>query len=456
MLKNIKREKWGSKIGFILAAAGSAVGLGNIWKFPYLAGENGGAAFILIYLFSVIVIGLPLIYAEIVIGRTTNRNPVGAFVSLSKNHPFWRLLGFLGVIAGFAILSYYSVVAGWTIGYIIEAIKGTFYSFSSPTDAANHFNTLIGNSYWNVSYFILIMILTMSFVYFGVQKGIELGSKIMMPLLFIILLVLVVRSLTIENSNLGLSFLIKLNWSAVRPETFLLALGQAFFSLSLGMGAMLTYGSYMDKKDSIISSGFSVVTLDISVAILAAFAIFPALFAVGMEPNAGPGLVFHTLPIVFAKMQGGYFFAILFFILLALAALTSTISLLEVITAYFVDEKGWSRKKAVIVFGSFTILLGIPSALSFNVLSNLTINSLNFFDLIDFISSNIFLPIGGLLISIFVGYFWGKEKSIANLKQGSESFFDKFYWFGNIWFFFIRFVSPILIFLVFLRSLGII
>jgi len=452
----MQREKWGSKIGFILAAAGSAIGLGNIWKFPYIAGANGGAAFVFIYLISILLIGVPVLFAEILIGRTTNRNPVGAFNKLSNGSKFWTSIGGLGVLAGFLILSYYAVVAGWAVGYMVEAAKGVFYDFPTPEAAGHHFNDLIGNVYWIVGYFAVFMLMTMGFVLFGVQKGIEKGSKIMMPILFVLLIVLVIRGMTLDGASEGMMFLWNPDWSKVTPQTVLMALGQAFFTLSLGMGAMLTYGSYMSKKDSIPVSGLEIVTLDTAIALLAGIAIFTAVFATGQSPNAGPGLIFHTLPVVFTKMPGGYLFSIAFFLLLTIAAVTSAISLLEVITAYFVDEKGWERKKVVLIFGGITFLLGLPSALSYNVMSDFHIFGLNFFDFIDYISANILLPIGGLFISIFVAYFWGFDKAIANLREGAEKLFDNNPWVEIYWKIFLKYFAPILILIVFLNSIGII
>jgi len=449
-----QRENWGSKVGFILAAAGSAVGLGNIWKFPYIAGENGGAAFIFIYLICIAIIGLPVLIAEVLLGRTTQRNPVGAFRKLS-NSKIWVSVGGLGVIAGFVILSFYGVVAGWSFGYIIESIKGTFFEFSKVGDSGAYFTSLTSNITWIVGYLAIFMSLTMLIVYFGVQKGIERASKIMMPLLIVILLILMIRGLTMEGAGKGIDFLLKPDWSHITPGAVLIALGHAFFTLSLGMGAMMTYGSYMSKKDNIPSAAVQIVFLDTLVALIAGIAIFTAVFATGQSPDVGPGLIFHTLPVVFTKMSGGYVFSILFFILLTIAALTSAISLLEVVIAYFVDERGWKRHNAVIVFGIVTFLVGIPSALSFNVMSGFKIFGLNFFDFVDFLASNVLLPLGGLLISIFVAYIWGFDKALLNLKQGAENLFDNYPRVVFFWKIFLKYFAPVLIFLVLLDSTGI-
>jgi len=450
---NGSREKWGSKIGFILAAAGSAIGLGNIWKFPYIAGENGGAAFIFIYLICIAIIGLPVLIAEVLLGRTTQRNPVGAFKKLSKSK-YWVGVGSLGVVAGFLILSYYIVIAGWSLGYIFEAINGAFYEFDQSNTSSIHFNSLVQNVTWNVGFTLVFLILTMIFVYSGVQKGIERGSKILMPVLLLLLVISAAKGISLAGSEKGISFLLEPNWNLITPSSVLVALGHAFFTLSLGMGAMLTYGSYLDKRSNIFSSSAQIVFLDTFIALLAGLAIFTAVFATQQDPTAGPGLIFHTLPVVFAKMPGGYIFSILFFFLLTIAALTSAISLLEVVVSYFVDEKGWKRHNAVIAFGGVTFLIGVPSALSFNLLSDFHILGLNFFDLADYLTSNIMLPLGGMLISIFVAWFWGFDKALIELKQGAEDMFSNYPFIISAWKIFVKFFAPILIFLVLLNSLG--
>ncbi|MBI9009638.1 MAG: sodium-dependent transporter [Tenericutes bacterium] len=452
-IQNSNRENWGSKLGFILAAAGSAIGLGNIWKFPYVVGENGGAAFIIIYLICTAVIGLPVIIAEILLGRTTQRNPVGAFYALSKSK-FWASIGGMGVFAGFVILSFYSVVAGWSFGYIFEAINGVFNDFQTPQAAGQHFEALVSNVYWIVGFQFLFTLVSIFFVYRGVQKGIEQGSKIMMPVLFVLLFILMIRGLTLPNAEKGIEFLFNADWSLVNGQTVLMALGQAFFTLSLGMGAMMTYGSYMSKKNSIPTSAIQIIFLDTLIALVAGVAIFTAVFATGQDTNAGPGLIFHTLPVVFNKMPGGYIFSILFFILLTIAAITSAISLLEVITAYFVDERKWSRKKAAIVFGIVAFVFGVPSALSFNVLSDTTLFGLTYYGIVDYLASNILLPLGGFFIAVFVAWRWGFDKAIVNLKDGAGELFAKYPWMLLGWKILIKYLAPILIFLVFLNSIG--
>ncbi|MCF7922937.1 MAG: sodium-dependent transporter, partial [Candidatus Marinimicrobia bacterium] len=408
------RESWGSKFGFILAAAGSAVGLGNIWKFPYIAGENGGAAFIFVYLICIAIIGFPVLIAEILIGRTTQRNPVGAFAALSKSK-MWLSVGFLGVIAGFMILSFYSVIGGWTLGYVVETLRGSMSNFHNPEEAGELFAALSGSALWTLGYHTLFFSMVMFIVIRGVRGGIERSSKIMMPILVSILIILIVRGVTLPGADKGLSFLLVPDWGKINGHSILIALGHAFFTLSLGMGAMLTYGSYMSKKDSVITAAAQIVFLDTLIAIMAGVAIFSAVFASGLDPAAGPGLIFQTLPAVFATMTGGVYFSFLFFLLLAIAALTSAISLLEVVVAYFVDEKGWNRKNAVLIFGGTIFLLGVPSALSFNVLSDFTLFGKTFFDVVDFLASNILLPFGGLMIAIFAGWVWSRTSVMTAL-----------------------------------------
>jgi NSS family neurotransmitter:Na+ symporter len=352
------------------------------------------------------------------------------------------------------ILSFYAIVAGWSFGYIIEAIKGSFLEYSTPEQAADHFYLLTHDIGWIVIMFIIFMLLTMLVVYFGVQKGIERGSKIMMPALLILLIVVMIKGITMEGSGAGLEFILKPDWSKISATTVLLALGQAFFTLSLGMGAMLTYGSYMSEKDNIPSSAVQILILDTLIAVIAGIAIFTAVFSTGLDPAEGPGLIFHTLPAVFTKMVGGHIFSIIFFILLSIAALTSTISLMEVITAYFVDELNWKRHTAVIVFGIVTIFFGIPSALSFNLLSDFTIFGLTIFGLFEYLTANIMLPLGGMLIAVFIGYVWGLDKAVIELRKGAEKLFAKSIWRIEAWKVLLKYLAPVLIFLVLLQSLG--
>ncbi len=447
-----EREQWSSKIGFILATAGSAVGLGNIWKFPYLVGENGGAAFIILYLICVVLVGLPIVIAEILIGRTAQKNPVGSFRELSKSNPFWIGIGLLGVITGFIILSYYNVIAGWSIGYVVESIKGTFENIDNPKAGGDLFISLSSSSFWSVGFHFLFMVFTVYIVYFGVTKGIEKAGKILMPTLLILIILLVIRGVTLEGAQKGINYLIQADFSVITTKTVLLALGQAFFSLSLGMGALLTYGSYMSKKENIPSSAISIVGLDTFVAILAGFMIFPALFALGMQPDQGPALIYNILPIMFNYIPGGYIFRIFFFLLLSMAALTSTISLMEVITSFVVDELKTKREITVIILGLIVFSIGVPSALSSGVLKDFTIFGLTYFDLFDFIAANIFLPLGGIFIALFTGWFWSIKKALPSLLEGADDFNPTLI---KTWIFLIKFVAPVMVLIILLSSLGV-
>ena len=357
------RGQWGSRLGFILAAAGSAVGLGNIWSFPYRTGENGGGLFVIVYLLCVALIGLPVMMAEIFIGRTAQTSPVGAYRALSSPRSPWLGLGWLSVVAAFIILSFYSVIAGWCLHYTWLSVTTTF-SDQTPDELGAAFESLVVNgglsSFWHA----IFMVLTIGIVVAGVHKGIEACSKVLMPALFICMLVLLVYAVVKGNFGEGLKFVFAPDFEKFEWSSVLAAMGQAFFSLSLGMGALLTYGSYLKQDDDLVSTSMTVCALDTSVALLAAIILFPILFAAGQSPAQGPGLVFATLPIAFSEMPGGVIFAPIFFLLLTFAALTSSISLLEVATAYFIDERGWSRSKAAIATGGAILVLGIPSAIS--------------------------------------------------------------------------------------------
>lgn len=406
------REQWGSKLGFILAAAGSAVGLGNIWRFPYITGQNGGAAFVLIYVALVFIIGFSVMLAEICIGRNAQLNAVGSFKKIKGGA--WPIVGWMGVAAGFIILSYYGVIAGWTMAYILKSFTGLMGA-AEAGKAGDVFGAFISNGPVAIGWQAAFMFITIWVVYRGVGEGIEKYCKILMPALFLILLILIGRSVTLEGAGKGLSFYLKPDFTKISGGVILSALGQAFFSLSLGMGCMITYGSYLGKKEVLPGAAAQVCFLDTMVAFLAGLVIFPAVFAFGVEPGAGPGLTFITLPSVFAKMPGGTIWSGLFFLLLFIAALTSAISLLEVVTAYFMDEMKWSRAKAAWTMGLVIFLLGVPSALSVGAMS-LKIAGKDFLDAADFLASNILLPLGGLFIAIFVGWVWstGSQKEVTN------------------------------------------
>ncbi len=440
------REHWGSKIGFVLAAAGSAIGLGNIWKFPYVTGENGGAAFVLIYLVCVLILGMPIMIAELVIGRHTEKDPVGAFKSMVGGTR-WELVGYLGVLTGFLILSFYGVVGGWTLGYIVKSVSGSIGGIADLESAEVIFNSFVQDPFALVGYQLVFMGACMFIVFRGINNGIERWSKVLMPLLFIILIILIVRGVSMEGGMEGVSFFLKPDFTKITAGSVLAALGQSFFSLSLGMGAMITYGSYLSKNDKILQSGIYIVILDTFIAILAGLAIFPSVFAMNMSPSEGPGLIYHVIPAAFASMPYGQFFSVLFFILLFIAALTSGISLLEVVVAYVTDEKKWSRKKAVYIIGGIIFLLGIPSALSFSVMGDVKIFGNIFFDFVDKLTSNYMLPIGGFFIAIFLGWKYGLEKTIHELDPDTKIISLK-----ELWAFMIKFVSPFILLIVFVMT----
>ncbi len=401
-----KRGKWGSKFGFILAASGSAIGLGNIWRFPYTAGQNGGALFVMLYLIAIVCIALPVLIAAVSLGRHTGKNPVGAFEFI-KPRTNWKLVGYLGVGTGFMILSFYAVIAGWTLGYFYKAVTGQLNNITS--ESAKVINSeFSSNSILQIILLSVFIILTIFIVSRGVSSGIEAFSKVLMPMLFIILIVLLVRSLTLKNASEGLKYYLNPDFSKFSFKLVVEALGQAFFSLSLGMGAMITYGSYLKKKEDILSASLWIVFFDTGIAILAGLIIFPAIFSQNMDPAGGPGLVFQVLPVIFAKMPGGYIFGSLFFALLTIAALTSSISMLEVPVSFAIDEKKISRKKAAMIIGSITMLLAIPSALSEKFLTSM-----------NYIWGNLSLTLGAFFISIFVAYVWKSRNALAELSEGS-------------------------------------
>jgi SNF family Na+-dependent transporter len=643
------REHWSGSFGFILAAAGSAIGLGNIWKFPYITGENGGGAFVIVYLVCILAIGLPVMLCEITMGRKTQKNPVGAFRELMPDKSVvahligvslvavgvslfffgqigwavvsvilgicifkfrWSVVGGIGVIAGFIILSFYSVVAGWTLGYIVKGASGELTSdpmkqdsalvgsalsaaLLKPSDdalesindkygdkvdseaakmeieelniktrkeamayakanlgftgeldvtndkefkegfklalkeikipheelvkltvdayggmamedrngeksevypkpmtstiSANRFVDFIMNPFWGIGCHAVFMLLCVLIVTKGIKGGIEKASKILMPALFVLLVILIIRGVSLPGATEGVRFLLNPDFSKLTKAGILTALGHAFFTLSLGMGAIITYGSYLGKKENLFTASLSIVFLDTLIALMAGLAIFPAVFAMKAEPGAGAGLVFITLPQVFNGMPGGVIWNILFFLLLAIAALTSGISLLEVVTAYFVDELNWSRKMATCVFGGAIFIIGIPCALSCNenwpaslgwleYISNSVFNMGHtcFLNVLDDIASNWLLPLGGLFTAIFVGWIWGTKYAVDEIRKGSHNFADvhltsllaglkddpshnsevHVLTLASMWGIFIRFISPVAVMIAFLNAVG--
>ncbi len=505
--RHTQRGTWGSSAGFILAAAGSAIGLGNIWRFPYVVGENGGAAFVLLYLVCVLFISAPVMIAELVVGRHTQRNPVGAFHTLLPGSP-WKLIGALGVLTGVGILSFYSVIAGWTLQYAVRSVLTPNYIRYSQEEADRLWASFVNNpdnlrqvlaeeglvahnphdlseqevrALWQsfgerpdftafkekmlgrlhnralfeqfashpflpTLYLLLFIVLTGAVVAGGVGAGIERWSRILMPILFVLLVLLAVRAVTLKGASQGLVFYLKPDFGKVTIESFAKALGQAFFSLSLGMGTMITYGSYVSKRESIPRSAGWICLSDTLVAFIAGLVIFPTLFAMGFRPDAGVSLVFVVLPSIFAHMPAGALFGAAFFVLLSVAALTSTISLLEVPVAYLVDEHRWGRKQAVAVTCIIAFLLGIGSALSTGavpVLTKLPGVGVGVLELFNALFGNYALSVGALGIAIFVGYRWGTKAVAAEIEQHGNTFYLR-----RTWSVMIRYVSPLGIALV--------
>lgn len=443
-----EREHFGSKIGVIMASAGSAIGLGNIWKFPYEAGENGGAAFLVVYLACIAFIGLAIVIAEFVVGRRAESNAVGSFKKLAPGSAWW-ITGMLGVIAAIAILSFYGVVAGWTLEYLFQSFKNAFVGKSSD-ELEGMFTTFVQHPYRPLLWQLIFMVLTCLLVMGGVKKGIERYSEILMPILFVVIVVLGIRSVTLPGAGAGVRFLFHPDFSKIDANVILNALGHAFFSLSLGLGAIITYGSYVGKKENLMSISLQVVILDTMIAVLAGLAIFPAVFAYGIEPSAGPSLVFITLPNVFQQMPGGMLWGILFFLLLAVAALTSSISLLEVVTAYASEQLKITRRAAVLSATLLITVIGVFCSLSQGRFEMLHIFGLNIFDFLDKLSTNYLLPIGGMLTSVFVGWKMKRADLLDELSNGGKLKVRTF----RVLRFTLRYVAPIAILIVFLNKLG--
>ena len=439
---------WSSKMAFILAVTGSAVGLGNIWKFPYIAGENGGGAFVIVYLFCVVLIGMPVMMSEILIGRRGRRNPVATMALLGQEEGGsrnWQWVGGMGVIAGILILSYYSVIAGWTLAYVFKSASGVF-SGASADEIGAHFSAFVGN--WKLVAFshTLFMGLTIFVVARGVERGLEQAVRFMVPALIVLMLVLLGYSLTSGHFGEGVAFLFTPDFSKLTWDSVLIALGHAFFTLSIGMGAIMAYGAYLPEDTSINGTSAAVVLADTVIAILAALVIFPIVFQFGLDPADGPGLVFNTLPVAFGQMTGGVFFSTIFFVLLAFAAWTSAIGLMEPAVAWYVENFHRTRAEAAIVIGVLIWVLGIGSVLSFNVLSDFTFYRGTIFDNIDYLTSNSMLPLGGVFITVFAGWVMCRNSTAEELGGTGTAYM--------LWRILVRFVAPVGIMFVFLKAVG--
>ncbi len=460
--------QWSNRLMFILAATGSAVGLGNIWKFPYITGENGGGAFVAIYLACIIIVGVPIMMAEVMLGRRGRQSPINTMrtLAMAENaNKRWVLLGWGGVLAGFLILSYYSVIAGWALSYVVRTAAGIFTG-ATADGVQSIFNGLVGDPERLLAWHTLFMVMCMVVVARGVRHGLEKAVRILMPALFVLLLVLLGYAYNTDAFQQGLDFLFTPDFSKLFYECKLLdgvescslnggpmltAMGHAFFTLSLGMGAIMVYGSYMPQQSSIAGSVLMIALLDTLVALLAGMAIFPIVFANGLEPGAGPGLIFQTLPIAFGAMPGGTIFGTIFFILLVFAAWTSGISLIEPAVAWLVENREMSRIRASIWVGLSVWLLGLGTVFSFNIWSgeSFQLFGKTFFDLLDYLTANIMLPLGGLLIAIFAGRSLSRDSSVDEFNMG-DGFFYK------LWRVLIRYITPVAVVIVFLHAIGVV
>lgn len=439
---------WANRWIFILAATGSAVGLGNIWKFPYIAGENGGGAFVLVYLAFILAVGVPIMIAEVLVGRRGRQSPINSMreVAIEANHsPKWALVGWMGALAGFLIFSFYSVVAGWVLAYIAGMGNGDFIGMDGDT-AGKAFNDLLADPQALLIWHSVFVVLVMTVVMGGVNKGLERATRIMMPALFVLLLVLLGYSMTTGAFGQGVDFLFHFDPSELSWDAVLVALGHSFFTLSLGMGAIMAYGSYMPKKASIGSTVLTIAALDTVVALIAGLAIFPIVFANGMDPGAGPGLMFISLPVAFGQMPGGQIFGFLFFVLVGLAAWSSAISLMEPAVAWMVERFGLGRMPVCIGLGIVVWLLGIAALSSFNFGSEVALFGMNIFDFLDFITANVMLPLGGLFVACFAGWILNKRISKDELAMSNPTLY-------LAWSVAIRYIAPIAVAAIFVLNL---
>ena len=441
------RATLGSRWGAVLVAAGSAVGLGNIWRFPYIAGENGGGIFFLIYIGCILLLGLPILLAEFSIGRHTHKNAVGSFREISRR---WSFIGYLSVLSPFLILGFYFVVAGWTLEYFVEALSGHIANYTDPSVNTQLFSDFLNDPVRPLFFTVLFVLLTHAIIALGVQKGIERSAKLLMPMLFGVLIVLALRAVTMENGVEGLKFFFRPDFSKVTAATFLNAMGQAFFSLSIGLGCMITYASYFKPETSLPRTAGNVILLDTLVAMLASIVIFPAVFSVGIEPTAGPALVFETLPAIFNTMNFSTFWSSIFFLLLAVAALTSTISLHEVLTVYVSEEWHLSRRSAAWLTTFSVALLAAGASLSVGPWPGFRIFGKSFFDALDFVTANILLPAGGFFISLFAGWIMERKALRDELTNRGSLRMPLFKGIVVL----LKYICPLLLLLIFLYNLG--
>lgn len=453
MEKTKGRENFSSGLAVFFATLGSAVGLGNIWKFPYLTGQNGGGAFLLVYFLCIIFVGLPIMLGEFYIGRKARKNAIGALASL-KPGTAWKYIGTMGVTATYLIMFFYSCVAGWVYFYLFKALKGDFIGVTMESAKAQ-FGSVIMGPISPILWQMIVMIVVAGILAMGVKKGIEKITTTLMPLLFILIIICDIRALTLPGAAAGVEFLFHVDFGKLSAAVILTALGLSFFKLSLGLGCMITYGSYFTEDNNMFGTAVKVAVSDTLVSMLAGLAIFPTVFSFGMEPGAGPGLLFMTIPLVFSQMPFGSILLVAFFFLTAIAATTAMLSLVQVPVAYWTEEKGMPLKKAVVMNGIIIILVGILATLSVDkasLLGNITFFGMGFFDLFDYISSNILLPLGGLLVALLIGYSVKREEVVAELSNNGKLKIAKFV---SVYFFLIRYVTPLLLIVVFLNAIGV-
>jgi len=448
----MKRESWGSRLGFILAVSGSAVGLANILRFPHLVGEYGGAAFVFVYVFFLILLGFPLLLGEISVGRATGKSPAKAFRMLGGKG--WGAVGGMTIITGFIVSGFYSAMAGWIVGYLIEALKGNLTNFATVGHSKEYFEAWMQSPFLTLSSLILFLGMSIAVLYLGVRKGIERANKILMPLLVFLLLVLLCWGLSLPRSFEAVKFLWMPDLKALTAYGILAALGQAFFTLSLGQGTMVTYGSYTSKSENLIYSCFPIVLMDTFISFVAAGVVFTILYSVGAEGAGGSALLFHTLPVVFSKIPFGYILAPLFFLLVMLAALTSEISAMEPSVAYLMDKFGWSRKKCVTLVGAGAFLIGIPCALSNNLLADVRFFGHSVMDGLVYLGSDILIPIGGLAAALLIGWRWKGKQWMEEVSQGASAFMKANDWLKPYLTFCVKYVAPLLIGIVLFQTLA--
>lgn len=447
MVKHERREQWGSQAGFVLAALGSAVGLGNVWRFSYIVGENGGGAFLLLYLLIVLLMGLPILIAELTIGRRSQSDSVGAFQNIAPRTP-WAASGYLVLFGAFIIVSYYAVISGWIAKYLIAYLSGG-PATELAGGHAGYFERFVAEPFEPLLWAFGFLLVTATIVALGVKRGIEGANKILMPLLIVLLVGMAIFSLTLSGRDEGLAFLFKPDWSALKdPNVYLAALGQAFFSLSVGMGAMLTYGSYLPRTVKLPRVASMIAVSDTLIALIAGLVIFPAVFSFGVDPATGPALVFVVLPEIFAAMPGGTVLGLAFFALLGAAALSSAVSLLEVVVAYVIRRWQWSRPKATFTIAALVFLVGVPVSLGYGLFADLQLFGQSILDGLDFLASEIILPVVGLIFAAFVGWSWPRHVALRESGFGAT-------FLGKTWLVMLRYLAPAIIILILLRSLGV-